>query len=53
MKALLVSRAVTNICSDDDMDDLAEGEKELAKLIERLNKAYTTYSMEITAEKPS
>ena len=35
----------------DDIDGLAEEEEELAKLVERLDKASTAYGMEISAEK--
>ena len=35
----------------DDTDGLAEEEEELAKLVERLDKASTAYGMEISAEK--
>ena len=34
-----------------DIDGLAGEEEELAKLVERLNKASTAYGMEISAEK--
>ena len=43
-------RTITNLRFADDIDGLA-GEKELANLVERLDKASTAYSMEITAEK--
>ena len=43
-------RAITNLRFADDIDGLA-GEEELAKLVERLNKASTAYGMEISAEK--
>ena len=35
----------------DDIDGLAGEEEELAKLVERLDKAYIAYRMEISAEK--
>ena len=35
----------------DDIDGLAGEEEELAKLVESLDKAFTTYSMKISAEK--
>ena len=35
----------------DDIDGLAGEEEELAKLVERLDKASTAYGMEISAEK--
>ena len=45
-------RAITNLCLADDIDDGLAGEKEeLAKLVERLDKASTVYGMEISAEK--
>ena len=44
-------RAITNLCLADDIDGLAGQEKELAKLVECLDKASTAYSMEISAEK--
>ena len=43
-------RTITNLRFADDIDGLA-GEEELAKLIERLDKASTAYGMEISAEK--
>ena len=43
-------RAITNLRFVDDIDSLA-GEEELAKLIECLDKTFTTYGMEISAEK--
>ena len=52
MKALLAleAGAITNPRFADDVDGLA-GEEELAKLVERLDKASTPYGMEISAEK--
>ena len=44
-------RAVTNLRFADDLDGLAGKEEELAKLVERLDKASTAYGMEISAEK--
>ena len=45
-------RAITNLCFADDIDSLAGEEEELAKLVERLDKASTAYDgMEISAEK--
>ena len=44
-------RAITNLRFADDIDGLAGEEKELAKLVERLNKASTDYSRKISAEK--
>ena len=43
-------RAITNLRFADDIDGLA-GEEELAKLVERLDKASKAYGMEISAEK--
>ena len=43
-------RTITNPCFPDDIDGLAE-EEELAKLVERLDKAFTAYGMEISAER--
>ena len=39
------------ICIADDIDGLAGEEEELAKLVDRLDKACTAYDMEISAEK--
>ena len=44
-------RAITNLHFADDIGGLAGEEEELAKLVERLDKAPTTYGMEISAEK--
>ena len=44
-------RAITNLRFADDIDGLAGEEEELANLVERLDKASTAYSMEISAEK--
>ena len=43
-------RTITNLCFADDIDGLI-GEEELAKLVERLDKASTAFGMEISAEK--
>ena len=43
-------RTTTSLGFADDIDGLA-GEEELAKLVERLDKASTAYGMEISAEK--
>ena len=43
-------RTITNLRFADDSDGLA-GEKKLANLVERLEKASTAYGMEISAEK--
>ena len=45
------SRTITNLHFADDIDGLAGVEEELAKLVKRLDKASTAYSMEISAEK--
>ena len=44
-------RAFTNLRFADDIDGPAGEEEELAKLVERLNKASTAYGMEICAAK--
>ena len=44
-------RTITNLRFADDIDGLAGEEEELTKLVERLDKASTTYGMEISAEK--
>ena len=45
-------RTITNLRFADDIDGLAgEEEEELAKLVERVDKASTTYSIEICPEK--
>ena len=44
-------RTITNFRFADDIDGLAGEEKELANLVERLDKASTTYGMEISAKK--
>ena len=44
-------RNITNLRLADDMDALAGVEKELAALVESLDKAYTRYKMEISAKK--
>ena len=44
-------RIITNLRFADDIDGLAEEEEELAKLVERLDKASTAYGMEINAKK--
>ena len=43
-------RTITNLHSADDIDGLAGEEEELAKLVERLDKASTAHGMEISAE---
>ena len=44
-------RAITDLRFTDDIDGLAGEEEELAKLVERLDKASTAYGMEISAKK--
>ena len=44
-------RAITNLHFADDIDGLAGEVEELAKLVERLDKASTAFGMEISAEK--
>ena len=44
-------RAITDLRFADDIDGLAGEEEELAKLVERLDKASTAYGIEINAEK--
>ena len=44
-------RAITNLRFADDIDGLPGEEEELAKLVERLDKASTVYGMEISAKK--
>ena len=59
MKALSASlfavciggRTIVSLHFADDIDGLAGEEEELAKLVERLDKASTAYGMEISAEK--
>ena len=45
------SRTITNLRFADDIDGLAGEEEELANLVERLDRASTAYSMEISAKK--
>ena len=44
-------RTITNLRFADDIDGLAGEEEELAKLVERLDKASTAYGVKISAEK--
>ena len=44
-------RTITNLRFTDGIDGLAREEEELAKLVERLDKASTAYGLEISAEK--
>ena len=44
-------RTIANLRFADDIDGLAGEEEELANLVEGLDKAFTAYGMEISAEK--
>ena len=44
-------RTITNFRFADDVDGLGEEDEEMAKLVEHLDKASTTYGMEINVEK--
>ena len=44
-------RTVINFCFAGNIDGLAGEEEELAALVQRLDKAATAYSMEVSAEK--
>ena len=44
-------RTITNLRFANDIDGLAGEEEELAKLVQRLDKASTAHGMEISAEK--
>ena len=44
-------KTITNLRFADYIDGLAGEEEDLANLVERLNKASTTYGMEISAKK--
>ena len=44
-------RAITNLLFADDIDGLAGEGEELANLVERHDKAFTAYGLEISAEK--
>ena len=46
-----IVRTITNLRFADDIDGLAGEEGELVKLVERLDKASTAYTMETSAEK--
>ena len=47
----IVGRTITNLRFVDDIDGLAGEEEEPANLVERLDKASTTYGLVISAEK--
>ena len=53
MRALssIGGRKITNLRFADDIDGLAGEEEELANLVERLDKAFTAYGIEKSAEK--
>ena len=44
-------RTFTNLCFADDISGLAGEEEDLAKLVVYLDKAFTAYGIEISAEK--
>ena len=44
-------RTITNLRFADDIDGLAGEEEELTKLVERLDKAFTAYGIDISAQK--
>ena len=46
-------RTITNLRFADDIDGLAGEEEELAKLVERLDKAPTAHILEIVLRRPS
>ena len=46
-----LNRTLANLCFADDIDGSAGEEEELAKLVECLDKAFTAYDMEVSAEK--
>ena len=48
---IIGGRTITNLRFAEDIDGLAGEEEELAKLVERLDKASTAYGMDISAEK--
>ena len=50
-KVSIGGRNITNLWFADDIDALAEEEKELEALVESLDKTCTRYKMEISAEK--
>ena len=50
-KVSMGGRHITNLRFADDIDALAEEEQELEALVESLDKTYTRYKMEISAEK--
>ena len=50
-KVSIGGRNITNLRFADDIDALAEEEQELEALVESLDKIFTRYKMEISAEK--
>ena len=44
-------RTITSLRFADDIDGLTREEEDLAKLVQRLDKAFAAYGMEISAEK--
>ena len=46
-------RTITNLRFADDIDGLAEEEEELARLVERLYKAYTASGRKSVSKRPS
>ena len=48
---IIGARTIINVRFADDIDGFAGEEEELANLVERLDKASTTYGMDISAEK--
>ena len=50
-KVSVGGRNITNLRFTDDIDALAEEEQELEALVESLDKTFTMYKMEISAEK--
>ena len=47
----IVGKKITNLRFADDIDALARKEEELIKVVNQLDKASTTYGMEISAGK--
>ena len=50
-KVSIDGRTITNLWFADDIDALAEEKQELDALVESLDKTWTRYKMEISAEK--